>query len=142
MKKAIAYLSVSTKRSSIHAPMIPLPHIQTQSQPPRSQSSAQAIAVQTDRARTHIIIHVVPTQSYPAAQVETKRSTDGRERGCEGRGGGEEVSRKACFYGGVFPLSQYSHEGSKSCPGTFSQSIMCRRGGGAPDRRSSPPLCL
>lgn len=31
-------------------------------------------------------------------------------KGHEGRGDGEEVNPEVCFYGGAFPLSQYSKE--------------------------------
>lgn len=41
---------------------------------------------------------------------ESERSTDSQERGSEGRRGGEEVNPETCFYGGAFPLSQYSKE--------------------------------
>lgn len=40
----------------------------------------------------------------------SERSTNSQDRGCEGRRGGEEMNPESCFYGGAFPLSQYSEE--------------------------------
>lgn len=47
---------------------------------------------------------------HPGTGEESERSTNGQDRGCEGRRGGEEVNPESCFYGGAFPLSQYSKE--------------------------------
>ena len=41
---------------------------------------------------------------------ESGGSKNSQERGFEGRRGGEEVNPENCFYGGAFPLSQYSKE--------------------------------
>lgn len=47
---------------------------------------------------------------HPGAREESERSTNSQERGYEGRRGGEEMNPESCFYGGAFPLSQYSKE--------------------------------
>ena len=47
---------------------------------------------------------------HPGTREGNERSTNGQERGHEGRRGGEKVNPESCFYGGAFPLSQYSRE--------------------------------
>ena len=61
--------------------------------------------------------------------------------GCEDWGGVEEVSREACFYGGVFPLSQYSMNGARAVRG-LSPKALCEREGEGHGRPTCPSLSL
>ena len=51
-----------------------------------------------------------PLRLHAGTRGESERSTNGQERGDEGRRGGEEINPEGCFYGGAFPLSQYPEE--------------------------------
>ena len=47
---------------------------------------------------------------HPANREGNEKSPNGHEWGYKGGRGGEKVNPEFCFYGGAFPLSQYSKE--------------------------------